>query len=115
MLLYYCILLYYNEHLRVKLRLIAFYVMLLYFNVLQACYTLPVCICVDSPQQVPGTSVYTLNGHGYAAQNITIFNYRAADRFKIMLEFKTFWDNSRLLFAGKPQVRPVVINPGSAP
>ena len=65
-------------------------------------------LSAPSPQQVPSTSVYSLNGYGYATRPITTFNYRA-DRFVITLEFKTFWDNSRLLFGGNPKVRPWVV------
>ncbi|XP_076462895.1 laminin subunit alpha-2-like isoform X2 [Babylonia areolata] len=54
------------------------------------------------PQRQPSSRVYTFNGHGYATMPITAFNYRS-DRFTITLEFKTFWENSRLYFAGKPE------------
>ncbi|KAK7100471.1 laminin subunit alpha-2-like isoform X2 [Littorina saxatilis] len=58
--------------------------------------------CSIVPKLMPSTSVYTFNGLGYARLPITSFIYRA-DRSDITVEFKTFWENSRILFAGNSQ------------
>ncbi|KAL8600730.1 hypothetical protein ACOMHN_057318 [Nucella lapillus] len=58
--------------------------------------------CFNVPVIKPSTLVYSFNGYGYATRPINAFNYRA-DRFIITLEFKTFYENSKLFFAGNPQ------------
>lgn len=56
--------------------------------------------CNNVPQKPLSSTIYNFNGQGYAPYPITHSIYRSAQRFAVSLEFKTFWDDSRLFFAG---------------
>jgi hypothetical protein len=49
--------------------------------------------------------VHHFSGDGYILYpRINPFYYRSSTKFAIRLEFKTFWDDSQLFFAGNPDV-----------
>ncbi|GFO36641.1 laminin subunit alpha-2, partial [Plakobranchus ocellatus] len=58
--------------------------------------------CEEVPQPSIAALVYVFNGRGFARYTVDTFN---AKRTKIELEFKTFYEDSRIFFVGDEHIR----------